>query len=53
MCGIGMKEYDLISSCESTKEIWDLMRTTFDGIEETMKSKLDFFTPQLESFIIE
>ncbi|KAG5621667.1 hypothetical protein H5410_006885 [Solanum commersonii] len=44
MCGIGVDQYDLISSCESTKEIWDLLRTIYEGTEETRKSKLDFFT---------
>ncbi|XP_015060063.1 uncharacterized protein LOC107005933 [Solanum pennellii] len=53
MCGIGMKDYDLISSCESAKEIWNLLRNTFEGTEETRKSKLDFFTAQFEGFTVE
>ncbi|XP_015057426.1 uncharacterized protein LOC107003615 [Solanum pennellii] len=53
MCGIGMKDYDLIASCKSAKEIWDLLRNTFEGTEETRKSKLDFFTAQFEGFTVE
>ncbi|WMV59724.1 hypothetical protein MTR67_053109 [Solanum verrucosum] len=52
MCGIRMDEYDQISSCESAKEIWDLLRNTYEGTEETRKSKLDFFTVQFKSFTI-
>jgi len=52
MCGISINEYDLISSCESAKGIWDMLRTTYEGTEETRKSKLDLFTTQFESFTI-
>ena len=38
------------SSCESAKEIWDLLKTTYEGSEEIRKSKLDFFTTQFEGF---
>ncbi|WMV09717.1 hypothetical protein MTR67_003102 [Solanum verrucosum] len=31
MCGIGANEYDLISSCESTKEIWNSLRIVYEG----------------------
>ncbi|WMV33441.1 hypothetical protein MTR67_026826 [Solanum verrucosum] len=52
MCGISMNEYDLISYCELAKEIWDLLRTTYEGTEEIKKSKLDLVTTQFESFTI-
>ncbi|XP_049399873.1 uncharacterized protein LOC125863953 [Solanum stenotomum] len=52
MCGIGVNEYDLISSCELAKLIWDRLREVYEGTEETMKSKLDLFTTQFESFTI-
>ncbi|KAH0657623.1 hypothetical protein KY289_026371 [Solanum tuberosum] len=45
-----MNEYDLILSYESTKEIWDLLRITYEDTEETRKSMLDFFTAQFKSF---
>ncbi|KAH0717452.1 hypothetical protein KY285_013483 [Solanum tuberosum] len=53
MCGIGANEYDLISSCESTKEIWNRLRIVYKGTEQTKKFKLDLFTTQFESFTIE
>lgn len=52
MCVIGVNEYALISSCESAKEIWDLLKTGYEGTEETRKSKVDLFTTQFESFTI-
>ena len=48
MCGLSINEYDLISSCESAKEIWDLLKTTYEGTEEIRKSKLDLFSTQFE-----
>ncbi|WMV23535.1 hypothetical protein MTR67_016920 [Solanum verrucosum] len=42
-CGLSVNEYDLISSCESAKEIWDLLRITYEGSEAIRKSKLDLF----------
>ncbi|XP_069149834.1 uncharacterized protein [Solanum lycopersicum] len=50
MCGLSINEYDLISSCESAKEIWDLLETTYEGTEEIRKSKLDLFSTQFEDF---
>ena len=48
MCGLSINEYDLISSCESAKEIWDLLKTTYEGTEEIRKSKVDFFLLSLK-----
>ncbi|KAH0689265.1 hypothetical protein KY289_016623 [Solanum tuberosum] len=53
MCGIGENEYDLISSCESAKEIWNRLRIVYEGTEQTKKSKLDLLTTQFESFTLE
>ena len=50
MCGLSINEDDLISSCESAKEIWDLLKTTYEGTEEIRKSKLDLFSTQFEDF---
>ncbi|XP_049344714.1 uncharacterized protein LOC125809119 [Solanum verrucosum] len=50
MCGLSVNEYDLISSCESAKEIWDLLRTTYEGTEEIRKSILDLFITQFDGF---
>ena len=49
-CGLSINEYDLISSCESAKEIWDLLEATYEGTEEIRKSKLDLFSTQFEDF---
>ena len=34
VCGINAEEYNHISLCELTKEIWDCLRITNDGIEQ-------------------
>ena len=40
----------MISSCESAKEIWEFLGTTYEGTEEIRKSKLDLFTSHFEGF---
>ncbi|XP_015084081.1 uncharacterized protein LOC107027425 [Solanum pennellii] len=50
ICGLSINEYDLISSCESAKEIWNLLKTTYEGTEEIRKCKLDLFSTQFEDF---
>ncbi|XP_069152853.1 uncharacterized protein [Solanum lycopersicum] len=52
MCGLSINEYDLISSCESAKEIRNLLKTTYEGTEEIRKSKLDLFSTQFEDFTL-
>ena len=52
MCGLNINEYDLISSCELAKEIWDLLKITYEGTEEIRKSKLDLFSTQFEDFTL-
>ncbi|KAH0691227.1 hypothetical protein KY289_018585 [Solanum tuberosum] len=44
VCGIGAEEYNRISACESTKEIWDCLRTVHEGTEQVKELKVDMLT---------
>lgn len=52
VCGIYPNEYNRISACESTKEIWDYLRTTHERTSQVKKSKVDMLTSQYKAFII-
>ncbi|XP_049368191.1 uncharacterized protein LOC125833082 [Solanum verrucosum] len=50
VCGIGPDEYNKISTCETTKEIWDCLKTTHEGMTQVNESKVDILTTQYENF---
>jgi len=43
-CGIGAEEYNKISTCESTKEIWNCLKTSHEGTEQVKQSKVNMLT---------
>ncbi|XP_049406067.1 uncharacterized protein LOC125869654 [Solanum stenotomum] len=52
VCGIGSDEYNKISACETTKEIWDCLKTSHEGTTQVKESKVYMFTTQYENFCI-
>ncbi|XP_049366103.1 uncharacterized protein LOC125830957 [Solanum verrucosum] len=39
VCGIGPNEYNKISACKTTKEIWDCLKTNHEGTTQVKESK--------------
>ncbi|XP_049373989.1 uncharacterized protein LOC125839052 [Solanum verrucosum] len=52
VCGIGADEYNIISSCETAKEIWDYLQTAHEGTQRVKESKVDILTTQYENFVM-
>ena len=52
VCGIGADEYNWISACESTKDIWDCLQTAYEGTKKIKESKVDMLTTQYENFVM-
>ncbi|XP_070010615.1 uncharacterized protein [Nicotiana sylvestris] len=50
VCRIGPKEYNRISTCDTTKEIWDLLQTGHEGTTQVKHSKIDMLTTEYELF---
>ncbi|XP_075092057.1 uncharacterized protein LOC142172172 [Nicotiana tabacum] len=50
ICGIGPDEYNRISACQSTKEIWEALQTAHEGTTQVKKSKIDMLTTEYELF---
>ncbi|XP_075085081.1 uncharacterized protein LOC142168316 [Nicotiana tabacum] len=50
VCGIGPDEYNRISACQSTKEIWEALQTAHEGTTQVKQSKIDMLTTDYELF---
>ncbi|XP_070010442.1 uncharacterized protein [Nicotiana sylvestris] len=48
--GIGLDEYNRISACQSAKDIWEALQTTYEGTTQVKKSKIDMLTTKYELF---
>ncbi|XP_070013186.1 MAR-binding filament-like protein 1 [Nicotiana sylvestris] len=50
MCGIGLDEYNRVSACDTTKEIWEALQTAHEGTTQVKQSKIDMLTTEYELF---
>nr|XP_009787259.1 PREDICTED: uncharacterized protein LOC104235235 [Nicotiana sylvestris] len=50
VCRIGPDEYNRISTCQSTKEIWEALQTAHEGTTQVKQSKIDMLTTEYELF---
>ncbi|XP_070020901.1 uncharacterized protein [Nicotiana sylvestris] len=50
VCGIGPEEYNIISACDTAKEIWESLQTAHEGTTQVKQSKIDMFTTEYELF---
>ncbi|XP_075092420.1 uncharacterized protein LOC142172653 [Nicotiana tabacum] len=50
VCGISPDEYNMISACQSAKEIWEALQTAHEGTTHVKQSKIDMLTTEYELF---
>ncbi|XP_070011005.1 uncharacterized protein [Nicotiana sylvestris] len=50
MCGIGPDEYNRVSACDTTKEIWEALQIAHEGTTQVKQSKIDILTTEYEHF---
>ncbi|XP_070019525.1 uncharacterized protein [Nicotiana sylvestris] len=50
VCGIGPDEYNIVSACDTTKEIWEALQTAHEGTTQVKQSKIDMLTTEYELF---
>ncbi|XP_075077319.1 uncharacterized protein LOC142164053 [Nicotiana tabacum] len=50
VCGIGPDEFNRISSCQSTKKIWEAIQIALEGTTQVKQSKIDMLTTKYELF---
>ena len=46
------KQFELIQSCESAKEAWDILQNAFEGTENVRRKRLDLLASQFEDIRI-
>ena len=51
-CALDLNEYNRISTCESTKEIWDRLEGTHEGTSQVKESKINILVHNYELFKI-
>lgn len=50
VCRIGSEQYNIISACESAREIQEYLKNAHAGTEQVKESKVDMLTTQYEKF---
>ncbi|GAV88614.1 UBN2 domain-containing protein, partial [Cephalotus follicularis] len=49
---VGPNEFNRISSCDSAKEMWDLLEVTYEGTNQVKESKISMLVHEYESFVM-
>ncbi|GAV79817.1 UBN2 domain-containing protein, partial [Cephalotus follicularis] len=51
-CAVGPNEFNQISSCDSAKEMWDLLEVTYEGTNQVKESKISMLVHEYELFVM-
>ncbi|GAV63757.1 UBN2 domain-containing protein, partial [Cephalotus follicularis] len=51
-CAVGPNEFNRISSCDSAKQMWDLLEVTYEGTNQVKESKMSVLVHEYELFIM-
>ncbi|GAV58409.1 zf-CCHC domain-containing protein/DUF4219 domain-containing protein/UBN2 domain-containing protein [Cephalotus follicularis] len=51
-CVVGPNEFNWISSCDSDKEMWDLLEVTYEGTNQVKESKISMLVHEYELFMM-
>ncbi|GAV76601.1 UBN2 domain-containing protein, partial [Cephalotus follicularis] len=51
-CAVGPNEFNRISSCDSAKEMWDLLEVTYEGTNQVKESKISMLVHEYQLFVM-
>ncbi|GAV86706.1 UBN2 domain-containing protein, partial [Cephalotus follicularis] len=51
-CAVGPNEFNRIFSCDSAKEMWDLLEVTYEGTNQVKESKISILVHEYEFFVM-
>ncbi|GAV73049.1 zf-CCHC domain-containing protein/UBN2 domain-containing protein [Cephalotus follicularis] len=51
-CAVGPNEFNRISSCDSEKQMWDLLEVTYEGTNQVKESKISMLVHEYELFVM-
>ncbi len=49
-CALDINEYNLVSTCQTAKEIWDKLEVTCEEMDQMKESKANIFVQDYELF---
>ncbi|MQM05514.1 hypothetical protein Taro_038316 [Colocasia esculenta] len=49
-CALSNKEFNRISACKSTMEMWEKLRITYEGTDKVRETRIDILVAQYERF---
>ncbi|MQM11697.1 hypothetical protein Taro_044610 [Colocasia esculenta] len=49
-CALSKKEFNRISACKSTMEMWEKLRITYEGSDKVRETRIDILVAQYERF---
>ncbi|GAV77229.1 UBN2 domain-containing protein, partial [Cephalotus follicularis] len=51
-CAVGPNKFNRISSCDTAKEMWDLLEVTYEGTNQVKESKISMLVHEYELFMM-
>ncbi|GAV58561.1 UBN2 domain-containing protein, partial [Cephalotus follicularis] len=51
-CAVGPNEFNRVSSCNTAKEMWDLLEVTYEGTNQVKESKISMLVHEYELFLM-
>ncbi|GAV84619.1 UBN2 domain-containing protein, partial [Cephalotus follicularis] len=51
-CAVGPNEFNRISSCDTAKQMWDLLEITYEGTNKVKESKISMLVHEYELFLM-
>ncbi|MQL74986.1 hypothetical protein Taro_007353 [Colocasia esculenta] len=49
-CALSKKEFNRVSACKSTMEMWEKLRITYEGTDKVKETRIDSLVTQYERF---
>ena len=49
-CALSKKEFNRVSACKSSMEMWEKLRITYEGIDKVKETRIDILVTQYERF---
>lgn len=49
-CALSSSEFNRVSSCETAKEVWDILQVTHEGTSQVKKTRINMLLHELDNF---
>ena len=47
-CALSKREFNRLSACKTTNEMWDKLQVTYEGIDRVKQTRIDIIVSQYE-----